>query len=69
LEIQRKKRNLSQTQVAALVGTVAATVSNWEAGKTEPRPTQILILCGQWDLEPLDLIGSADTDIKAELMQ
>ena len=70
LKFQRKQRGMTQQEVAAIVGVKHPTVSNWEAGIGEPAGSQILMLCAKWDdLDPVDLIGYVDTDIKAEMMQ
>jgi transcriptional regulator with XRE-family HTH domain len=47
MKVLRKKRNLSQRQIAQKLRITDQTVSNWETGATHPRltPKQTLELC------------------------
>lgn len=44
LVLHRNKRKLSQEQLAEAAGVSQRTVSNWEAGESEPAVTQLIKL-------------------------
>ena len=53
----RKQRNLSQRDIAHVLGITDQTVSNWEQERSEPRLTirQVVLLCRILDCSLTDL--------------
>jgi len=47
----RANKNLSQTQVAEIIGVTKETISNWERYKTSPDIESVLKLCKIYDCE------------------
>lgn len=68
----RKRRNLTQRQVAQAVGVTDQTISNWEQGVYKPRltPAQTLALCRalECSLEELVVITSdEDSEVATQI--
>ena len=40
----RKKKGISQEELATQVGVTRQTISNWELGETEPKPSELKTL-------------------------
>lgn len=59
----RKKRNLTQDQVAELAGLTTQTISSAEHGTKALRPENIVKLCQVLDVTPNDLLLSTSAEI------
>lgn len=55
LKAARINADMSQTEVANRLNVSAASVANWERGKTSPKTTMLMRLCSLYNV-PLDLI-------------
>lgn len=53
----REKRNLSQREIADLLGIAQPYYWKWETGKSFPNAKQILLLCEVLNCTPNDLFG------------
>lgn len=57
LQELRKKKNLSQAEVAALLHVSRQAVSNWELGKTQPDVESIKLLCKLYGVTVGEMLG------------
>jgi transcriptional regulator with XRE-family HTH domain/tetratricopeptide (TPR) repeat protein len=67
----RKKRRLSQEEVATAVGVIRPTYSQWECGVTDPYPRNVNALCQFFEVEDpaeLDLSGLIQTRVKRHII-
>lgn len=53
---KRKERNLTQEQLAVLLGVSNKTISKWETGKCMPDYSVVQSLCGQLELTVTELV-------------
>jgi len=53
----RKHKNLTQKQLADLIGAAHNSVSDWENDKNKPDPDTIELLCGALNIAPNYLLG------------
>jgi transcriptional regulator with XRE-family HTH domain len=56
LRALRQARLLSQTELAALIGSDASEVSRWETGTRRPHPRTMRRICDALGVEPSDLL-------------
>lgn len=54
----RKKRNLSQEELAWKINVTRQTISNWELGSTSPNPEQLKLLSNTLKISVDELIGN-----------
>lgn len=52
----RKKKELSQEQLAEKINVTRQTISNWELGETSPNPDQLKLLSKSLDISIDDLV-------------
>lgn len=62
----RKKKGLSQAQIAIKLGITQGAVSQWENGLTEPAVDQLIALAKIFDVSLYDLKGVDEPEIKKE---
>lgn len=62
----RKKKGLSQAQIARKLGITQGAVSQWENGLTEPAVDQLIALAKIFDVTLYDLKGVDESTIKKE---
>ncbi len=53
----RKRKKLTQKDLADLIGAKHNSVSNWENDQNKPDPDTIELLCGVLDVTPSYLLG------------
>ena len=58
IRIARKAKNLSQKQLADMVGATHNSFSDWENDKSKPDMDTIELLCGALELTPTYLVGT-----------
>ncbi len=58
LEAIRRRRLLTQRELAAKIGVSWQTVSEWERGNMQPRMKHVRALCEALDVTPEELFGS-----------
>lgn len=68
LKTARKAKNLTQRQLADIVGVKHNSVCDWEKGKSRPDPDMIELLCGTLEVTPTYLVGSKSDDEYAEII-
>lgn len=56
LKVFRKKRDLTQADLATLLGVTKATISRWETGERAPRRSDIWRIASKTGLTPVDLL-------------
>lgn len=54
----RKKKNITQKDLAKIIGVKHNSVSNWENDKCKPDVDTIEVLCGVLDISPSYLLGN-----------
>ena len=59
---KRRAKNLTQEQIAELLGVSNKTVSKWETGKTMPDYDLIELLCKELDLSIPELLTGKELD-------
>ena len=64
LRILRLERNLTQKQLAEILGTSQQCISRWVNGNREPSLDDVLLVCYFLDEDPNELLGF--NDIPAE---
>lgn len=64
----RKAKNLTQQQLANMVGAKHNSVSDWEKDKSKPDMDTIELLCGALELTPTYLVGSKSDDEYADMI-
>ena len=57
----REKNNLTQEQMAELIGTTRQAVSRWETGETQPNTEMLKTLSRKFDVSINTLLGSPRT--------
>jgi transcriptional regulator with XRE-family HTH domain len=57
LKRYRERRQLSQDELAKLLGVTKATISRWESGLRAPRRRDIPQLAAKTGLTPSELLG------------
>lgn len=62
IRLLRKRKNLTQEELAELIGTKRQTVSSWEQGRTEPNASVIPSLCIALDVSPSSLLGFEEAE-------
>lgn len=58
----RKQKNLTQKQLADLIGAAHNSISDWENNKNKPDPDTIELLCGALKITPNYLLASKEDD-------
>lgn len=58
LKNARKKKQLTQRQLADLIGAKHNSISNWENGVNKPDPDTIGLICGVLGISANDLLGN-----------
>lgn len=58
----RKQKNLTQKQLADLIGAAHNSISDWENNKNKPDPDTIELLCGILKITPNYLLASTEDD-------
>ncbi len=58
----RKQKNLTQKQLADLIGAAHNSISDWENNKNKPDPDTIELLCGVLKITPNYLLASTEDD-------
>lgn len=58
----RKSQNLTQKQLAELIGAAHNSISDWENNKNKPDPDTIELLCGVLKITPNYLLKSSEDD-------
>ncbi len=53
----RKRKGLTQRQLADLIGVKHNSISNWENNQNKPDPDTLELLCGALDVSPSYLLG------------
>lgn len=56
----RKQKNLTQKQLADLIGAAHNSISDWENNKNKPDPDTIELLCGALKITPNYLLASTE---------
>ena len=56
IRAERARAGLSQAKLAKKVGVVTGTLIHWEAGRREPRYTDLLTLSKQFKRKPVDWV-------------
>ncbi len=64
----RKEQNLSQEQLAEMVGVTRQTMSNWELGVTAPNPEQLIFLAKTFHRSVDEMLGHDTSDILVQKM-
>lgn len=64
----RKEQNLSQEQLAEMVGVSRQTISNWELGMTAPNPEQLVFLAKTFHQSVDEILGHDTSDILVQKM-
>lgn len=58
----RKQKNLTQKQLADLIGAAHNSISDWENNKNKPDPDTIELLCGALKITPNYLLASSEDE-------
>lgn len=58
----RKSQNLTQKQLAQLIGAAHNSISDWENNKNKPDPDTIELLCGALKITPNYLLNTSEDD-------
>lgn len=58
----RKQKQLTQKQLAKLIGAAHNSISDWENNKNKPDPDTIELLCGVLKITPNYLLASSEDD-------
>ena len=58
----QKQKNLTQKQLADLIGAAHNSISDWENNKNKPDPDTIELLCGVLKITPNYLLASSEDD-------
>ncbi len=66
LEAIRRRRLLTQRELAAKVGVSWQTISEWERGNMQPRMKHVRALCEALDVTPEELLGTEWFNPKSE---
>jgi transcriptional regulator with XRE-family HTH domain len=56
----RRRKLLTQKELAAAVGVTLSAVQRWEDGTRYPRPAQLRKLCGVFGIAPGELLAALD---------
>lgn len=59
----RKHKQLTQKQLAGLIGAAHNSVSDWENDKNKPDPDTIELICGVLDIAPNYLLGKDEDSV------
>lgn len=59
----RKQKNLTQKQLANLIGAAHNSISDWENNKNKPDPDTIELICGILEITPNYLLTSSSDDL------
>lgn len=62
LKSARLSSNLTQRQLASLIGSKHNSVSDWEKDKSKPDMDTVELICGVLDLNPSYLMGTKSDD-------
>lgn len=62
----RKKKGMSQTQIAIKLGITQGAVSQWETGQTEPASDQLLALAKIFGVSVYEIKGEDEPQTKKE---
>lgn len=68
IKLARKAQNLTQHQLADMVGAKHNSVSDWENNKSKPDMDTIELLCGALELTPTYLVGNKSDDEYADII-
>jgi len=66
LEAIRRRRLLTQKELAEKVGVSWQTISEWERGNMQPRMKHVRALCAALDVTPEELLGTEWFNPKSE---
>jgi transcriptional regulator with XRE-family HTH domain len=64
----RKKRGLTQKDLAVLINAKHNSISNWENNQNKPDPDTIELICGALDVSPSWLMGYNSDSTEARLL-
>jgi transcriptional regulator with XRE-family HTH domain len=56
----RRRKLLTQRELADLIGTKYQTVQTWERGRNAPRPSAMRELCAVLEVTPSQLLAALD---------
>ena len=65
----RKSQNLTQKQLAEIIGAKHNSVSDWENDKNKPDPDTIELLCGVLKITPNYLLKSSNEEFSPKEKQ
>ncbi len=65
----RKQKNLTQKQLADLIGAAHNSISDWENNKNKPDPDTIELLCGVLKITPNYLLSSSEDNFSPKEKQ
>lgn len=68
LKNARKKKQLTQRQLADLIGAKHNSISNWENGVNKPDPDTIGQLCGVLGISANELLGDTSIPIHPDIL-
>ena len=58
---RRKKRGLTQKELAAAVGAAYGSISEWESGKHVPNNSAVIMLCNVLEIPIDEMIKTEET--------
>ncbi len=64
LRSARKKKDLTQRELAELIDVKHNSISNWENDQNKPDPDTIELICGALDITPNELLHSGKSLLK-----
>jgi len=56
----RKESNISQKELAKIIGTTNSSICDWECGRSEPNVDYIIKICKYFEIHSDYLIGLED---------
>lgn len=69
IKTARKSKEMTQRQLADLIGAKHNSVSDWENDKNKPDPDTIELLCGVLGVEPNYLFGNNYSDTELDIFE
>ena len=67
LRLARKRKNLNQKELAAMIGVAKSSISEWENGKHRPSTDQIPNICDALNVDPNWLFGDEQSALLREI--